>query len=179
LLTECAKFDPDIVAKIKGQLRAGKSVVITSGLLRALQGRGIEDIVEVQYTDRKVLAHEYSGGFGAGNGRNIGGETNADVLFPEIVFSRTTPGRSCAPWPTATAIRSCSWTGIPRASFTSGRCRTISTTFTRCPRPVTSAIKNYVMRGFPVRLDGPGQVALFAYDNTRSSSNPICPPKPT
>ena len=27
------------------------------------------------------------------------------------------------------------------------------------------AIKNYVLRGFPVRLDGPGQVALFAYDN--------------
>jgi hypothetical protein len=31
--------------------------------------------------------------------------------------------------------------------------------------PVTTAIKNYVMRGFPVRLDGPSQVALFAYDN--------------
>jgi hypothetical protein len=33
------------------------------------------------------------------------------------------------------------------------------------PVPVTTAIKNYVMRGFPVRLDGPSQVALFAYDN--------------
>ena len=59
LLTECAKSDPDIVAKIKGQLRAGKSVVITSGLLRALQGKGIEDIAEVRWTDRKFLAHQY------------------------------------------------------------------------------------------------------------------------
>ena len=33
------------------------------------------------------------------------------------------------------------------------------------PAEVTTAIKNYVMRGFPVRLDGPAQVALFAYDN--------------
>ena len=33
------------------------------------------------------------------------------------------------------------------------------------PPEVTGAIKNYVMRGFPVRLDGPAQVALFAYDN--------------
>jgi hypothetical protein len=33
------------------------------------------------------------------------------------------------------------------------------------PPDVTAAIKNYVMRGFPVRLDGPAQVALFAYDN--------------
>ncbi|HEY5346976.1 MAG TPA: hypothetical protein VIJ72_02205, partial [Rhizomicrobium sp.] len=43
LLTEQAKADPQIVAKIKAQLMAGKSVVITSGLLRALQDKGIRD----------------------------------------------------------------------------------------------------------------------------------------
>ena len=57
-------------------------MVITSGLLRALQGKGIEDIVEVRYTDHKVLAHEYSGGFGAGNGPALGGETNAGRPVP-------------------------------------------------------------------------------------------------
>ena len=35
----------------------------------------------------------------------------------------------------------------------------------RLPPAVTSAIKDVVMKGFFVRLDGPGQVALFAYDN--------------
>jgi len=35
----------------------------------------------------------------------------------------------------------------------------------RLPVEVTSALKNYVVRGFPVRVDGPAQVALFAYDN--------------
>ena len=74
------------MAKIKGQLRAGKSVVITSGLLRALQGKGIEDIAEVRWTDRKFLAHQYAGGFGAGNFSTLDGETNADALFPEIDF---------------------------------------------------------------------------------------------
>ena len=58
LLTESAKFDPEIVAKIKGQLTAGKNVVITSGLLKALQGKGIEDIVELRYTDRVVAVHD-------------------------------------------------------------------------------------------------------------------------
>ena len=33
------------------------------------------------------------------------------------------------------------------------------------PREVTSACKNYLMHSFPVRLDGPAQVSLFAYDN--------------
>ena len=35
-------------AKIKGQLTAGKNIVITSGLLKSLQGKGIEDIVELR-----------------------------------------------------------------------------------------------------------------------------------
>ena len=86
LLTESAKFDPDIVAKIKGQLVAGKSVVITSGLLHALEDRGINDIVELRYTGRKLLAHEFFGGFGAGDGANLGGDRMQHILLPEIDF---------------------------------------------------------------------------------------------
>jgi hypothetical protein len=35
----------------------------------------------------------------------------------------------------------------------------------RLPPSVTRGIRNFVMAGFPVRVDGPSQVALFAYDN--------------
>ena len=165
LLTESAKFDPDIVTKIKGQLTAGKSVVITSGLLRALQGKGIEDIVEVQYTDRKVLAHQYSSGFGAGNGQAMGDETNSDVLFPEIDFLTNDA------WALVRAMAN--GRGYPLLlmdRYGKGILYiwTIPDNFNdlyRLPASVTAAIKNYVMRGFPLRLDGPSQVALFAYDN--------------
>jgi len=165
LLTESAKFDPDIVAKIKGQLTAGKSVVITSGLLHALQHKGIEDIVEVRYTDHKVLAHEYVGGFGAGNGRAMGDETNSDILFPEIDFLTNDA------WALVRALANGG--GYPlllmdRYSKGILYIWTMPENFSdlyRLPTPVTAAIKNYVMRGFPLRLDGPSQVALFAYDN--------------
>ena len=165
LLTESAKLDPDLVAKIKGQLTAGKSVVITSGLLRALQGKGIEDIVELRYTDRKILAHEYVGGFGAGTGATLGSETNADILFPEIDFFTNDA------WPLVRAIAN--GNGYPlllmdRYSKGVLYVLTIPDNFAdlyRLPPATTTAIKNYLMRGFPVRLDGPAQVALFAYDN--------------
>ena len=60
-LTEAAKSDPRLVSKIKEQLRAGKSVCITSGLLRALKNKGIDDIVELEYTDRNIPVHQFSG----------------------------------------------------------------------------------------------------------------------
>jgi len=165
LLTECAKFDPDIVAKIKGQLRAGKSVVITSGLLHALQDKGIEDIAEVRWTDRKFLAHQYAGGFGAGNFSRLDGETNADALFPEIDFLTNDS------WSLVRA--EANGNGFPllllnRYSRGVLYVWTMPDNFTdlyALPPEVTTAIKNYVMLGFPVRLDGPAQVALFVYDN--------------
>jgi len=164
LLTESAAFDPDLVAKIKRQLTAGKSVVITSGLLRALQGKGIEDIVEWRYTDRKILAHQYSAGFGSGNmpGAGVGA---GDVLFPEIDFLTNDS------WALVRAMAS--GKGYPlllmnRYSKGILYVWTIPDNFNdlyRLPPAVIRAIKNPILAGFPIRMDGPAQVALFAYDN--------------
>jgi hypothetical protein len=33
------------------------------------------------------------------------------------------------------------------------------------PQPVTRVIKSYLQADFPVRIDAPAQVSLFAYDN--------------
>lgn len=165
LLTEAAAFDPDIVSKIKAQLVAGKSVVITSGLLRALQGKGIEDIIELQYTDRKIVADEYQSGYGPGNASSLAGEQKRDILFPDIRFLTNDA------WQVVRA--SSNGRGYPLLLmdyYSKGTIYvwTMPENFNdlySLPISVTSAIKNYVMAGFPVRLDGPSLVALFAYDN--------------
>jgi len=133
--------------------------------VRALQGKGIEDIAEVQYTDRKFLAHEYLSTFGAGTGTAIGDEPAGDVLFPELDFFTNDS------W--ALVRAQASGRGYPLLilnRYAKGilYILTIPDNFNdlyRLPVAVTTALKSYVMRGFPVRLDGPAQVALFAYDN--------------
>jgi hypothetical protein len=165
LLTESAKFDSAIVAKVKHQLLAGKSVVITSGLFRALEGKGIEDIVEARHTGRKVMAHEYWTGFGSGNGTPVSGEAKTDILFPEVDFLTNDA------WALVRAMAG--GRGFPilfldRYGKGTLYVWVIPDNFNdlyRLPPEVLSAIKNFVMRGFPVRLDGPANVALFAYDN--------------
>ena len=171
LLTESAKFDPAIVDKIKKQLVAGKNVIITSGLLRALERRGnedrrgIEDIVEVDYTDRKILATDYLAGFGSGAGASLGEDSSPQILFPDIRFLTNDS------WPIIRALSN--GRGYPLLlsnRYSKGLLYiwTMPDNFNdlyRLPTSVTSAVKNYVLAGFPVRLDGPSQVALFAYDN--------------
>ena len=102
LLTEQAKFDPDIIQKIKSQLEASKSVCVTSGFLRAMKGKGIEDICELETTGTTVPVKRFTfaggpgapfrgrRGFGGRGGGSAGGpdpfEAPRDILIPEIKY---------------------------------------------------------------------------------------------
>ena len=80
-LNESARFDPGIVSRIEKQLRAGKSVVITSGLLKALQGKGIEQIVDLEVSDRQVLTRRFSNFWGGV------WEAERDILLPQLRYA--------------------------------------------------------------------------------------------
>jgi len=165
LLTESAACDPAIVAKIKNQLRSGKSVCITSGLLRALQGKGIEDIVELRYTTRKLLARQFPAGIGPGADASLGPDQEPGILFPEIEFLTNDA------WAVVRALADGG--GVPllildRYSKGILYVWNIPDNFNdlyRLPPSIVTAIKDYLMPGFPIRLDSPSQVTLFAYDN--------------
>jgi hypothetical protein len=166
LLTESAKFDPEIVAKIKGQLDAGKSVVITSGLFSALQGKGIEDIVEIRCTDRRIVAEGYSTGFGSGNRSGLGNEARPQqILFPEVRFLTNDA------WALVSAMADD--VGYPILLMDRYGKGTIYVWtipdnphhLYRLPPAVTGAIKDVLMKQFFVRIDGASEVALYAYDN--------------
>jgi hypothetical protein len=164
LLTQSAMFDPDIVSKIKTQLQAGKNVVITSGLLQALQGKGIEDIVELRFTGNKVAVHDYARPFGAPPAP-AGTKQNPDVLIPEIIYLTNDA------WALVRGLAS--GNGYPlliEDRYSKGILfvLTIPDNFAdlyNLPPEVLSLIKYYTLGNFPVRLDAPAKVSLFAYDN--------------
>jgi hypothetical protein len=167
LLTESAKFDAEIVSKIKQQLVAGKSVVITSGLLKTLQGKGIEDVVELEYTDRKVAIHDFLNGWGAGNGTSLNDPThdNPAILFPQIRFYTNDS------WALIRGVASSR--GFPvllmnRYSHGVLYVLTIPDNIGdlyKLPQPVTNVIRSYLQADANVRIDAAAQVSLFSYDN--------------
>jgi len=164
LLTEAAKMDPEIVTKIKAQLDAGKNVVITSGLLHALQGKGIEDIVEAEYTDHKANVGDFAFAYGAGAGA-APVSAKAPILIPQIRFYTNDA------WPLIRGETGNN--GFPLLlmdRYTHGivYILTIPEDFGdlyRLPQPVLTAMKNILLKDQFAQLDGPAQVALYTYDN--------------
>ncbi len=165
LLTEQARFDPQIVSKIKKQLVAGKNVVITSGLLKALQGKGIEDVVELEYTGQTVSVKDFTGGRG-GRGATL----DNPILLPKIRYATNDS------WETVSAFTSLNHTsGTPvllSAKYSKGMFYVLTIPEDEgdlyyYPQSVLTSIRNVLARDMFVRLDAPSMVSLFAYDNEK------------
>lgn len=167
LLTEQARFDPNIVAKMKKHLSEGKNVVITSGLLKALQGKGIEDIVELEYTGRTVSTQEFQGGRGMRGG---GALAESDILIPEIRYATNDS------WEVVSAFTSpTKTTGTPillSAKYSKGVFYVLTIPQAQgdlysYPQTVLASIRNVLAADMYVRLDAASRVSLFVYDNDK------------
>ncbi len=166
LLTESAKGDPKLVDEIKAILGAEKNVNITSGLLRALTGKGIEQISELEVTGQRVAVSEFMGRSGIPIPNS---QVDPPILFPVIHY-----------------ITNQTWgqvNGFDTHSPTDAFPLVISDAYDkgfllvlalpdniadlyRIPTPALDAIRTQLLGNFPIRLQSaPAQVGLFAYDN--------------
>ena len=163
LLTEDAKFDPQIVSKIKAHLEKGGTVVITTGLLKALQGNGpnqIGQIAEISTTGNVLNADHYQGFFGMG-----GGALPHDILVPEVSFMTNDA------WPEVRLTAN--GNGAPllfQDHYSKGLFYVLAipenpNDLYSLPQPVLASLRSHMLRGFPLQFDAPAQVSLFAYDN--------------
>jgi hypothetical protein len=160
ILTEQASFDADIIEKIKRQLVHGKQVMITSGLLHALQGKGIEEIVELDYTSKKALVrrfHDWKAVYPA----------ERDLLIPQIRYATNDA------WELITALDSASGSGYPilqRVDYGPGRLYVLTIPenvgdLYAYPQATITSIKKILLKDFIVFVDSPDHVSLFVYDN--------------
>ncbi len=159
LLTESACFDKALVGKIKACLKAGNNVMITSGLLRELEGKGIEDIVELNYTGRKIPVKDFM------VGRFTMSQATEEILFPQIEYLTNDS------WEDISGIKGAS--GCPvlhQAQYSEGSLFVLNipdnySDLYLLPEPVLNRIREVASQDIPIRIEGPSQVSLFVYDN--------------
>lgn len=158
LLTESAAFDKDIVAKIKQQLLNGKSVTITSGLLKALQDKGLSDIAELRITGDKALVSEYV----IARSRIRADE---EILIPQVKYLTNDS------WEVVSAINGPNgWPLLHEAEYAQGSLFILVipdnyADMSRFPEQVLNTIRAHISGYQQAQLQGPGGVSIFLYDN--------------
>ena len=158
LLTAVAAYDQDIVKKIEEHVRTGKKVVITSGLLKALENRGIKQIAELEHTGRVALVNHYQAG------RELI-EGTKPILIPQVGY------RTNDSWELVSAIDGDNgWPLLHDADYIDGQLYvlTIPENFAdlyHIPAAALNEIRRIITAHLPVQLEAPGKVSLFIYDN--------------
>ncbi|MBN1414057.1 MAG: hypothetical protein JW973_03060 [Bacteroidales bacterium] len=159
LLTEKAKYDPEIIEKMKNQLNEGKKVVITSGLLRELQEKGLRDIVELRYTDRKAIVQDFT----CGNYKLVHGDK--PVLMQQIQYLTNDS------WEIVSGISGANgWPILHMADYSKGKLfvLTIPDNFAdlyNLPTAVLNKIRETLCCDLEVYMEGPSNISLYLYDN--------------
>ena len=159
LLTAAAAHDPDIVSKIERQLRAGKSVLITSGLLDALEGKGIEKIVELEVLAQRALVEDFRAGWGEPV------KARKRILIPQIRYFTNDS------WSLIDAVDGpMGWPLLHDADYAGGHLYVWTipdnpADLYALPVEVLNPIRRIATQGLDVRMDGPAEVSLFLYDN--------------
>lgn len=159
LLTAAAAHDPGIVGKIEGQLRAGKSVLITSGLLRALRGKGIEKIAELEVLEQRALVEDFRAGWGEPV------KARKRILIPQLRYFTNDS------WPLIDAVDGpMGWPLLHDADYGGGHLYVWTipdnpADLYALPDGTLNAIRRVALQSLDVRMDGPAEVSLFLYDN--------------
>jgi hypothetical protein len=159
LLTEQAKSDPTIIAKIKKHLEDGGNVVITAALLKALEGKGIESIAELHVTGNTLRMDQFWGGVFQVP------IPATPILVPEVAFQTNDA------WPIVRGVAN--GNGAPLLlmdKYSHGILYVLAvpenfSDLYALPQPALAQLRQYIMAGFSVIIDAPAKVALFAYDN--------------
>jgi hypothetical protein len=152
------------MSEIKQQLEAGKTIVMTSGLWRALQDKGAEDLDEIRYTDHRVAVTSFIGAFGPGAGFDIG-KSAAPILIPHLRFLTNDA------WPVIRGIAGDNaFPMLLMTQYGKGALYVLTipenfSDFYLMPDAALNGIRSFVMGNFPVRIEGPAKVSIFAYDN--------------
>ena len=158
LLTEQAAKDPQIVDKIKAQLKKGGDVIITTGLLKAIREK-IADVCELYCGDLKAIVNDF-GWFG---------KSEREFIIPQVKYFTNDA------WEMVSAGRPLSGgvSGYPillRDTYSKGMLfvLTIPDDFGNLydfPAGALNVIRRAMSKDVGAYIEGPSKVALFPYDN--------------
>lgn len=163
ILTECAKYDPEILTKMKEYIRRGGNCIVTSGFYRAMQDRGIKQIFEMTVTERSadIDTVSVSGLWGRQNQF----ATRVPIRIPCLMYHTNDS------WEFVTGLDyDNGWPLFHHSVYGDGNIYvwTIPDNYSHLyalPAEALDRIRQVASTGMPVRLMAPSQVALFTYDN--------------
>ena len=163
-LTKNSTKDSEIINKLKNHLHKGKNAIITSGFLKEMQNKGIQELTSAKHTGQKVNSDLFAiMASGCSFENYYRGSQN--ILLPVLNYKNNNT------WPLAVTINgNNSFPLLLKDHYGKGTLYTLTipdnfADFEKYPAPVLTLIRKKIMEEQEVYLGGRGDICLFLYDN--------------
>lgn len=164
LLTQNSAKDEQVLDKMKEHMIHGGDVCITSGFLKVMQGKGVEDFTSAYYTDRRVCTKDYmvSGTGSVFNGDYYG---RNNTLLPILGYMNNSA--DCL---IAACKEDNNFPVLLRNGYANGTIYTLTipddyADFYKYPKEVLTTLRQYLMSSLGIYMEGGDNVGIFLYDN--------------
>lgn len=165
LLTASSACDDDIVSKLEAYVAKGGKAIVTDGFVKATLGRGIERMTSVRDRGRRMTAGDFAAENSFINGRWERESSVKKLTVPVLEFrNNATWGAICK---AICEEEACTLFAID--TYGKGKLYTMVlpdafSDIKYYPETVLGRMrKEFAVNG--TRIDGKGQISLFAYDN--------------
>ncbi|MBB6635971.1 permease [Cohnella thailandensis] len=165
LVTANAARDKDIIDRMKSYLKAGGQIVMTSGFVERLSGKGAEEFTTLHPTGKKLAVRRFAIDTHSCTFDRFS-ESSEELSFPILDYSTN------GTWQSVVALKG--HNNIPILMYDNygkGRIHTLVipddyADLWKLPEAVVSKLRS-VLAGdaHPYRIEGPGQAGWFPYDN--------------
>ena len=163
ILTEAAAKDKNIIDKMKKFMQKGGEVVVTSGFYREMQDKGVRNIFDMTYTDRKadVKTIIVSSNYGPQRSK----EADVSIKIPVMTYYTNDS------WEDITTLEyENGWPLLQYSVYSKGDIFVwvIPENFSHLyalPDNALNRLRAVVSADMDVQIEGPSQVSLFTYDN--------------
>jgi hypothetical protein len=164
-LTASAAKDCGIIPKMQASLMNGANVIVTSGLVKALQDKGFESIANIRCSDRKVMSNKFLISKNNGVTFNNSGVSERAVIIAQIEFYTNDT------WQVVSAIgEENNSPVILQTNYGNGNLYVINIPddfgdLYYYPKEVLKPIREILIQDRAPVLDSGSRIGIFTYDN--------------
>ena len=163
-LTASAACDKDIIHKLKMYMKENHTLILTSGFVKAMEDKGLEELIDIKVTNNKMSANQFGVGWYscAYDQYCASGEF---LSFPILEFATNDTQNTIS-----ALTHNKSYPILLQTHYHNSEVYVLNIpdeygALEKLPQPVLDYIRKLFIKDFGLEINGPTPFSLFLYDN--------------
>lgn len=164
LLTASSACDEKIIDKLKHYLQNNRTLIVTSGFIKSMSHRGLEEIMDIKATEATISSNAFGIGW-----HNCSYEhycnSKENITFPILEFSTNDTQNTIA-----ALVHQKGYPILLQTNYANSKIYVLNIpneygALVDLPQALLGSIRNIFLSDYKIKVDGPAPLNLFLYDN--------------